>query len=193
MTDPEPLIPKYGGHRKLKSFRMAQLVLDVTALFCERYVDDEGGDAEHMLQAAERGAQKIAEGSQAGEVSKKTERKLTSMARLNLEELRREFESLLRENELPLWNPDDPRRNELTARRPTSLTDVEQWVDETVNRGTMDEPDPDVVAWANGALALIDIALSRLDRQLSAQTRVVEQEARVADRLRRRRLAEWPE
>ncbi|NLE94988.1 MAG: four helix bundle protein [Dehalococcoidia bacterium] len=193
MTDPEPLIPKYGGHRKLKSFRMAQLVLDVTALFCERYVDDEGGDADHMLQAAERGALKIAEGSQAGEVSKKTERKLTSMARLNLEELRREFESLLRENELPLWNPDDPRRNELTARRPTSLTDVEQWVDETVNRGTMDEPDPDVVAWANGALALIDIALSRLDRQLSAQTRVVEQEARVADRLRRRRLAEWPE
>lgn len=193
MTDPEPLIPKYGGHRKLKSFRMAQLVLDVTALFCERYVDDEGGDADHMLQAAERGALKIAEGSQAGEVSKKTERKLTSMARLNLEELRREFESLLRENELPLWNPDDPRRNELTARRPTSLTDVEQWVDETVNRGTMDEPDPDVVVWANGALALIDIALSRLDRQLSAQTRVVEQEARVADRLRRRRLAEWPE
>jgi len=193
MTDPEPLIPKYGGHRKLKSFRMAQLVLDVTALFCERYVDDEGGDADHMLQAAERGALKIAEGSQAGEVSKKTERKLTSMARLNLEELRREFESLLRENELPLWNPDDPRRNELTARRPTSLTDVEQWVDETVNRGTMDEPDPDVVAWANGALALIDIALSRLDRQLSAQTRVVEHEARVADRLRRRRLAEWPE
>ncbi len=193
MTDPEPLIPKYGGHRKLKSFRMAQLVLDVTALFCERYVDDEGGDADHMLQAAERGALKIAEGSQAGEVSKKTERKLTSMARLNLEELRREFESLLRENELPLWNPDDPRRNELTARRPTSLTDVEQWVDETVNRGAMDEPDPDVVAWANGALALIDIALSRLDRQLSAQTRVVEQEARVADRLRRRRLAEWPE
>jgi len=193
MTDPEPLIPKYGGHRKLKSFRMAQLVLDVTALFCERYVDDEGGDADHMLQAAERGALKIAEGSQAGEVSKKTERKLTSMARLNLEELRREFESLLRENELPLWNPDDPRRNELTARRPTSLTDVEQWVDETVNRGTLDEPDPDLVAWANGALALIDIALSRLDRQLSAQTRVVEHEARVADRLRRRRLAEWPE
>ncbi len=193
MTDPEPLIPKYGGHRKLKSFRMAQLVLDVTALFCERYVDDEGGDAEHMLQAAERGAQKIAEGSQAGEVSKKTERKLTSMARLNLEELRREFESLLRENELPLWNPDDPRRNELTARRPTSLADVEQWVDETVNRGTPDEPDSDLVTWANGALALIDIALSRLDRQLSAQTRVVEHEARVADRLRRRRLAEWPE
>lgn len=193
MTDPEPLIPKYGGHRKLKSFRMAQLVLDVTALFCERYVDDEGGDAERMVQAAERGAQKIAEGSQAGEVSKKTERKLTSMARLNLEELRREFESLLRENELPLWNPDDPRRDELTARRPTSLTDVEQWVDETVNRETPDEPDSDLVTWANGALALIDIALSRLDRQLSAQTRVVEHEARVADRLRRRRLAEWPE
>ena len=31
-TDPEPLIPKYGGYRKLKSYRMAQLVSGVAVL-----------------------------------------------------------------------------------------------------------------------------------------------------------------
>jgi hypothetical protein len=31
MPDPEPLIPKHGGYRNLKSFQIAQLVYDVTA------------------------------------------------------------------------------------------------------------------------------------------------------------------
>ena len=35
---PEPLIPKHGGYRKLKSFQVAQLVYDVTVRFCDRYV-----------------------------------------------------------------------------------------------------------------------------------------------------------
>ncbi|HQC52934.1 MAG TPA: four helix bundle protein, partial [Lentisphaeria bacterium] len=30
MTGQEPLIPKHGGYRKLKSFQVAQLVYDVT-------------------------------------------------------------------------------------------------------------------------------------------------------------------
>lgn len=36
---PEKLIPTHGGYRKLKSFRVAQLVYDVTVRFSERYVD----------------------------------------------------------------------------------------------------------------------------------------------------------
>jgi four helix bundle suffix protein len=46
---------------------------------------------------------------------------------------------------------------------------------------------------ANGALVLIAMAFSVLDRQLSAQTRIVRHEANLAERLRRSRLAEWPE
>jgi hypothetical protein len=30
----EPLIPKHGGYRRLKSFQVAQLVYDVTVRFC---------------------------------------------------------------------------------------------------------------------------------------------------------------
>jgi hypothetical protein len=33
------LIPLHGGYRKLKSFQVAQLVYDVTARFCDRYID----------------------------------------------------------------------------------------------------------------------------------------------------------
>ena len=33
MHDQEPLIPKHGGYRKLKSFKIAQLVYDVTVRF----------------------------------------------------------------------------------------------------------------------------------------------------------------
>jgi hypothetical protein len=30
MSEKEPLVPKHGGYRRLKSFQMAQLVYDVT-------------------------------------------------------------------------------------------------------------------------------------------------------------------
>ena len=36
--EPEPLIPKHGGYRKLKSFQIAQLCYDVTVRFCDRYI-----------------------------------------------------------------------------------------------------------------------------------------------------------
>jgi hypothetical protein len=36
MGQPEKLIPLHGGYRKSKSFQVARLVYDVTALFCER-------------------------------------------------------------------------------------------------------------------------------------------------------------
>jgi hypothetical protein len=35
MIADEPLIPKHGGYRKLKSFRVAQLVFDITVRFCD--------------------------------------------------------------------------------------------------------------------------------------------------------------
>ena len=199
MRDPEPLIPKYGGYRKLKSYRMAQLVHDVTALFCERFVDEESRTWERMMQAAQSGAQKIAEGSQAGEESKKAELKLTNIARASLDELRLLYVGFLRQQQLPLWPPEDPRRTDLVARRPRTLADVEQWAEwaqqnapstssilSTTSIGTSE-------TLGNGALTLIAMAFSLLDRQLSAQTRIVQHEARIAEQLRRRRLAEWPE
>ena len=39
MDQPEPLIPRHGGYRSLKTFQLAQLVYDLTVRFCDRYVD----------------------------------------------------------------------------------------------------------------------------------------------------------
>src|SRR5512138_542437 len=102
----EPLIPKHGGYRKLKSFQVAELVYDVTVRFCDKYIDPKSRTHDQMVQAARSGVQNIAEGSQASGTSKKMELKLTNVARASLEELRRDYEDFLRHRRLPMWKPD---------------------------------------------------------------------------------------
>ena len=130
----EPLIPKHGGYRKLKSFQVAQLVYDVTVRFCDRYIDPKSRSHDQMVQAARSGVQNIAEGSAVSATSKKMEMKLTSVARGSLEELRRDYEDFLRQRGLPLWPRDDPRRAELIARRCTTADEVAAWVWEVHER-----------------------------------------------------------
>src|SRR6266581_6276099 len=127
MADGEGLIPKHGGYRNLKSFQLAQLVYDVTVRFCERYVDRFSRTRDQMVQAARSGVQNIAEGSQASGTSKKSELKLTNVARANLEELRLDYEDFLRQRRLVEWAREDPRRAELIARRPATADAVAQW------------------------------------------------------------------
>ena len=99
MAGREPLIPKHGGYRNLKSFQVAQLAYDLTVRFCERYVDRFSRTRDQMVQAARSGVQNIAEGSQASGTSRKTELKLTNVARASLEELRLDYEDFLRQRD----------------------------------------------------------------------------------------------
>ena len=128
MAEGEGLIPKHGGYRNLKSFQIAQLVFDVTVRFCERYIDRFSRTRDQMVQAARSGVQNIAEGSQASGTSKKTELKLTNVARASLEELRLDYEDFLRQRGLPLWAREDPRRKGLVARRCRTADEVAAWV-----------------------------------------------------------------
>lgn len=124
----ESLIPKHGGYRKLKSFQLAQLVYDVTMRFCDLYISKKSRTHDQMVQAARSGVQNIAEGSQAGGTSKKTELKLTNVARASLEELKLDYEDFLRQRNLPLWNVDDPRRKDLVNERCKTAEEVALWV-----------------------------------------------------------------
>ena len=130
MPEKEPLIPKHGGYRKLKSFHVTQLVYDVTVRFCDRYIERRSRTHDQMVQAARSGVQNIAEGSKASGTSKKTELKLTNVARASLEELRLDYEDFLRQRSLPLWDRKDPRREDLIPRRCQSADCVVQWVKE---------------------------------------------------------------
>ena len=139
MSEKEPLIPKHGGYRKLKSFQMAQLVYDVTVRFCELYVDRFSRTRDQMVQAARSGVQNIAEGSQASGTSKKTELKLTNVARASLEELRLDYEDFLRQRGLPLLEPECSELTRFKAKRCKSLEEVRAWVGEERAGGHTDD------------------------------------------------------
>src|SRR5437899_11656539 len=126
----QPLIPPHGGYRKLKSFQVAQLIYDVTVRFCDRYIEKRSRTHDQMVQAARSGVQNIAEGSQASGTSKRTELKLTSVARASLEELRLDYEDFLRQRGLAQWVPDHPALKRFKARRCATLEQVRDWVKE---------------------------------------------------------------
>lgn len=201
----EPLIPKHGGYRRLRSFQVAQLVYDVTVRFCERYVDRRSRTHDQMVQAARSGVQNIAEGSKASATSKKMELKLTNVARASLEELRLDYEDFLRQRGMEQWSPEDPRRTDLIAKRCETADEVASWVREAYGlhgrhgRHGQRKPDRESMVSmksmssttgyseiaANVAITLITVAVSLLDRQLAAQARAFEEEGGFTERLHR--------
>jgi len=199
-VDEEPLIKKHGGYRRLKSFQVARLVYDLTVRFCDGFVDKRSRTHDQMVQAARSGVQNIAEGSQASATSKKTELKLTSVARSSLEELQLDYEDFLRQRGLPQWDRRDSRRQELIDHRPTTVDDVAAWACEVYRRGqhpstestpsTPSTPSTRAEIAANAALALIAVACALLDRQLASQAETFEREGGFTERLHRTRLRE---
>jgi len=198
MTEPETLIPKHGGYRNLKSFQVAQLVYDVTVRFCDRYIDRRSRTHDQMVQAARSGVQNIAEGSVDSGTSKKMELKLTNVARGSLEELRLDYEDFLRQRGLKLWERNDPRRQELVARRCTTADEVAAWVREIHGRYGQDGRPIESISSirssypelaANAALVLIGVACALLDRQLASLAAAFEQEGGFTERLYRVRSA----
>ncbi len=208
MAEPEKLIPRHGGYRKLKSFQVAELIYDVTVRFCERYIDKRSRTRDQMEQAARSGVQNVAEGSQASGTSKKTELKLTGVARASLEELRLDYRDFLRHRGLPEWECDDPRRDNLIARRCRTADEVAAWAkaihdgqcgqsgqpktDEASTPSTKSTGStksipgyPEIIA--NAALTLIAVASSLLDRQLDAQEKAFLREGGFTERLYRLR------
>lgn len=200
----EPLIPKHGGYRKLKSFQVAEVVYDLTVRFCEKYIDRFSRTRDQMVQAARSGRQNIAEGSMASGTSKKTELKLTGVAKASLEELRLDYEDFLRQRKLPIWSRNDPRRVALIDARPQSADAVVAWAmaikrkqrehnehanGSTSTRSTVSTKSTPPADYselaANGALALIAVATALLDRQMQAQAKTFEQEGGFTERLYR--------
>jgi len=130
----EPLISKHGGYRKLKSFQIAQLVYDLTVRFCDLYISKHSRTHDQMVQAARSGVQNIAEGSQASGTSRKTELKLTNVARASLEELKLDYEDFLRQKAYKLWKKDEPLRQALVNRRCATADEVALWLREVHDR-----------------------------------------------------------
>ena len=199
------LIPKHGGYRKLKGFQIVQLVYDVTVRFCERYVDKRSRTTDQMVQAARSGVQNIAEGSVASATSKKTELKLTQVARASLEELRLDYEDFLRQRELPQLQVNHPALMRFKGLRCQTLAEVQSWVSEerrictdgysqtltNTGRSVSESRCPPVQALssaclvANGALSLLNLACYLLDQQVERLAKDFENDGGFTERLYR--------
>ncbi len=194
----ESLLPLHGGYRHLKSFQVAQLAYDVTVRFCDRYISPRSRTHDQMVQAARSGVQNIAEGSKASGTSKKTELKLTNVARASLEELKLDYEDYLRHRGLSLWSLSDPRRRALVARRCTTADEVAAWIRAEHGRSrqatasipsiqslsSIPPPTHAEIA-ANAAHTLTGVACALLARQLEAQATAFEHEGGFTERLYR--------
>ncbi|MFC1601412.1 four helix bundle protein [Candidatus Sumerlaeota bacterium] len=104
MTQEDSVFLPHGGYRKLRSYAVAEAVYDATVVFCRRFFPRDRRMSDQMVQAARSGVRNISEGSGAAATSRKSEMKLTNVARASLgDELLRDYESFLTQNGLRVW------------------------------------------------------------------------------------------
>lgn len=180
MSDPSdnsPLLP-HGGYEKLRSYKVAEAVYDATVVFCDRFIDKRSRTHDQMVQAARSGVRNISEGSGAAATSRKSEMKLTNVARASLnDELLKDYKSFLTQNGLRVWHKDSPEAKAMRERlkydhtpdlppakpgRPvlTGLAGLSAFVREA---------SPELVA--NAMLCAVNQASYLLKRQLEQQAR----------------------
>ncbi|MBI4690172.1 MAG: four helix bundle protein [Nitrospirae bacterium] len=168
------LIPPHGGYRNLRSYQTAELVYDATVVFCDRFIDKRSRTHDQMVQAARSGVQNIAEGSMASATSKKTELKLTGVARTSLEELLLDFQAFLRQKGLCIWAKDSP--DALAVRR-KKLSDISDLSDPEVAANTL-------ICLINQASYLLGRQLQKLEQQFLNEGGFTERLYRVRSQVR---------
>ncbi len=185
------LIPPHGGYGHLKTFQLAELIYDITVRFCDAYIDRHSRTHDQMVQAARSGTRNISEGSVDSAISKKSELKLTGIAKGSLDELRLDFEAFLRQRRLTKWAPNHPSLLRFKRRRCATVLDFRRWVAKELTQTDTDRHRPTETdnrvaeVAANGALSLLNICLYLLDRQLEALAAAFEKEGGFTERLYR--------
>jgi four helix bundle suffix protein len=173
-------------YRKLKSFQVAQVVYDITARFCDKYVDRFSRTKYQMASLP------------------KPRRRQVQAARASLEELKLDYEDFLRQRGLAQWERENPLRQALIDRRCQTADEVAAWIVETVKesglsghsgqRGQADHASIKSTSStlstrfypefsANAALVLLAVACALLDRQVERLAQDFENEGGFTERL----------
>lgn len=180
MSD-ETVMPPHGGYRHLLSYRKAEIIYDLTFVFCQRFLGKGDRTIDQMRQAARSGKQNIVEGSRASGTSKEAELKLTNVARASLEELLEDYRDFLRARKLPIWEKGSPHALYVRklGQRPDATYETYREFCETRSA--------DVVA--NIAICLIQQVNYLLDRQLRTLQRDFVEHGGLRERMTRVRLS----
>jgi len=139
---------------------------------------------DQMVQAARSGVQNIAEASMASATSKKTELKLTGVARASLEELLLDYEDFLRQRGQRLWHKDSPEALAVRGKYQSDKSDRSDASDRS-DPYSFKTASPEVAA--NTIICLINQASYLLGRQLEALEEQFLEEGGFTERLYRER------
>jgi len=181
----ENLLPKHGGYKRLLSYQLAELIYDITVLFCEKFVPIGDRTNDQMVQSGRSGFQNIAEGSVDSGVSKKSEIKLTGIAIGCMDELAKDYVKYLKRKKLEAWPPEHPALADLKGRHVKTLEAFREWAKDVWAASGKTLP-PDQIA-ANGALTLLNLALYLTRKQLSSLEKVFIEEGGITERMYRLR------
>lgn len=193
--DDSPLLP-HGGYRHLRSYKVAEAVYDATVVFCRRFIPKSDRTHDQMVQAARSGVRNISEGSGAAATSRKSEMKLTNVARASLnDELLQDYESFLLHRGLRVWHKDS---RECLAMRERLQQDLvpglppakDKAVRLTGLAGLADfvgKAEPELAA--NAMLCAVNQAAYLLRRQLTSQARDFTEKGGFTEKLHATRVA----
>ena len=191
---PPDLIPPHGGYSKLVTYKLGNLIYDATASFCEQFISRKDRTFDQMVQAARSGVANIIEGSEASATSKKTELKLTNVAKASQEELLADYLTFLRQRSLPVWDPDSEPAVIVRKTRPETLQQLRLLMATIVRDLLSDLSDPSdknrkaaikqEVA-ANTMICLINQETFLLGRQITRLATDFEEEGGFTERLYR--------
>lgn len=175
----DTFLPKAGGYRNLKVYRLTEIILDLTYAFVEKNISRYSRTCDQMQQAARSGKQNIAEGSVDSKTSKKTEIKLTNVAKGSLEELLLDYEDFLRIANLEKWGLNHPRISRMREylKSDEFLSNPFAYVDR------MDSEE-----FANMMLTLIHQAIYMLDKLIESQEKQFLQNGGISEQMMAARL-----
>ncbi len=158
-------------------------VYDATLVFCNRFIEKRSRTHDQMVQAARSGVRNISEGSVASGTSKKTELKLTNVARASLEELMGDYEDFLRQRALPIWDKNSPEAVAVRHRLQSDQSDMA----EVLGAAAPEVAANTLLCLINQASYLIHRQLDRLERDFLERGGFTERLYSVRSQVRRER------
>jgi four helix bundle suffix protein len=195
MSEPEsPLLP-HGGYKKLRSYKVAEAVYDATVVFCDRFIDKHSRTHDQMVQAARSGVRNISEGSGAAATSRKSEMKLTNVARASLDdELEKDYRSFLMQHGLRVWHKDAPEalamrerlKHDVAPNLPPAAAGAVRLTGLAGLAAFVAKASPELAA--NAMLCAVNQAAYLLKRQLESQGRTFAEQGGFTENLYRTRM-----
>lgn len=168
-----------GGYRKLQVYKLTEIIYDISYEFAHRYLSKRDRTVDQMVQASRSGKQNIAEGSLASMTSRKTEIKLTNVAKASLGELLIDYEDYVRTRNLTRWDASNERYQKL--RDYVKTEEFENGYMQLIGRLNDEEI-------ANLCMTLIHQAMYMLEHLLDAQQEQFAREGGVSESMTRARL-----